>query len=287
MVKVNKKGQIGALILCGLIILIGFSFVIYLKNNDIGEADIGKTSNALFDIIFIKSYVQNCIEGTAKNSLIFIGKQGGYYEVKKPYLKDENFMLPYYLFNNIDFSPSIKDIEKEISRYIDDNLQLCVKGFDEFKIQGFEINQNKPKSKTKIASNSVSFDVDFPIIIKKGENTQKIENFNFAVEDFHLQNIHKVSKEITAIQYNEPNKLCISCIYDLAETNDLYIGINNYGNNSLIFAVKDYNITEDTILKSPFNFTFAIKYEGISCDKLSTIEDPDILQECIEKRTKI
>ena len=32
----NGKGQIGALILFGLIILIGFSFVIYLKNNNVG-----------------------------------------------------------------------------------------------------------------------------------------------------------------------------------------------------------------------------------------------------------
>ena len=71
------------------------------------------------------------------------------------------------------------------------------------------------------------------------------------------------------------------------EENDVYINIIDYGNNSLIFTIKDYNITEDIILKSPFNFTFAIKYEGISCDKLATIEDPDILQECVEIRTKI
>ena len=72
----------------------------------------------------------------------------------------------------------------------------------------------------------------------------------------------------------------------MAEKYDFYVNVINYANTTLIFTIKDYNITKDIIFDIPYNFTFAIKYTGISCNNIGNIEDPDILQECIQIRTK-
>jgi len=273
----TKKSQITVYILLALILAIGYGLIVYLRNSETEKVEIGKISNMPFEISPIKTYIENCIENTGKNALLLIGKQGGYYKLKNPYLKDDNFNLPYYIYNYIDFSPSIKDIENEISKYIDNRLESCINNFEEFKKIGFDISQDKPKSNTKIAINSAYIEVNFPIVITKGGNIQKIEKLSSSINNVHLKSIHNVSKEISNLQYQEPNKLCLSCLYDFGEKNNLYIDVIEYPNNTLIFEIRDYNNSIAEI----YNFTFAIRYPEISCKNLAGVDDFIFLNECL------
>lgn len=282
-----KKSQITYFLLFSLIILIAGSFYFYINNQNLSEeTEIEKSSKFQLDISPIKLYVENCIENTGKDALINIGRQGGYYELKKPYLIDGNFKLPYYVVENLDFSPSIDIIENEISKYISNNLPFCINNFEEFKKQGFNIEQIELQSDTNIELNSVSFDVDFPITIKKDNKISKIENFKVIIDKVPLSSIHKVSKEIATLQLQESTSVCLSCLYKLAEENNLYIDIIQYQNNSLIFNIRDYNITEDNIIKSPYNYTFAVKLEDISCNNFIGTEDQFFIQKCVDELIK-
>ena len=283
----NKKSQITYFLLFSLIILIFGGFYFYTNNqNQIKETKIEKSSEIIFDTSPIKFYIENCIENTGKDALIHIGRHGGYYELKKPYLIDENFKLPYYAVENLDFSPSLNVIENEISKYLDNNLPICINNFEEFKEQGFEIKQNKAKFETKIEQSSVSFDVNFPITIKKVNRIQKIEKFSGYIPNFHLKSINDVNKIIISQQIQNPNSVCLSCLYELAEENNLYIDLIKYSNSSLIFDIRDYNITEDNIIKSPYNFTFAVKLLDISCDNFIRTDDIFFIQRCVEELIK-
>lgn len=264
-----------------MVLLVGSAFIIYLNNKPKAE----ENSNIPSEINPIKLFVENCIEDIGKNALLHIGKHGGYYNTKEPNLKDGNFDLPYYLYSNLDFSPSIKDIEFEISKFIDHNLLQCIGDFQEFKKQGYDIKQGSPSSSTFIGEDLVSFDLSFPIEIEKGSSQQKIDRFNVNLNDVHLKNIYNVSKEIVSFQYENPDRLCLTCVYTLSKKTRLYIDLLNYRNNSIIFTIKDYNRASDSIIEKPYNFTFAIKYAGISCDNVNALEDPDLVQECIELKT--
>lgn len=283
----RNRAQVTLFIILGFVIFIGFVFTIYIKNERNIVVNVKKVSETPFDIQPVKVFVENCIEDTAKNALILIGNQGGYYELKKPYFKDNNFNLSYYFFNNLDFSPSLADIEKEISKYIDKNLDFCINDFEEFKKQGFEIIRGDIiQTDTKIEENSVLFNVNFPITIKRGDHKQQIEKYSINIPDFHLKKIHSVSKEITNYQINNPNTVCLSCLYELAEKNNLIIDIIKYTNTSLIFDIRDYNRTEDNVIKSPYNFTFAIKLIDISCDNFVGLDDLSFIQQCIDEQIK-
>lgn len=277
----HRKCQITIFFLLGLVLLVGSAFIIYLNNKPKTE----ESPNIPYEATPIKLFVENCIRETGKNALLHIGKHGGYYETKEPYLIDEKFDLPYYLYNNLDFSPSLNDIEAEISKYVDDNLLQCIGDFQEFRKQGFDVKRGIPSSSTLIGENIVSFDLSFPIEIKKGNSKQKIERFNVNLNGIHLKNVYNVTKEIVNFQYENSDKLCLTCIYQLSKKTDLYIDLLNYRNNSIIFIIKDYNITSDRIMEKPYNFTFAIKYAGISCGNINALEDPDLVQECIELKT--
>ena len=270
-----------------MIFFIAAGFIFYISNqNKSKEAEIEKSSKIIFDVSPIKFYVENCIEDTAKNALIHIGKHGGYYQLKKPYLIDENFKLPYYVVENLDFSPSLNVIQNEISKYIDNNLPICINNFEEFKNQGFEIIQEEIKSDINIELNSISFNVNFPITIKKDDTIQEIKNFKVRIEQIPLSSIHKVSREITKLQLQEPTSVCLSCLYGLGEKSNLYIDIVEYKNNTLIFDVRAYNTSIIFPEEFPYNFTFAAKYPEVSCDNLGLVDDFIFLNECLEAKKK-
>ena len=58
----NEKSQITIYALLGLIILVGFGLVLYLKNSQIKSSEIEKSSESLFDTASIKLYMVRRIE---------------------------------------------------------------------------------------------------------------------------------------------------------------------------------------------------------------------------------
>src|SRR3989338_760944 len=249
----RNKAQITIFILFGFILLIGFSFIAY-TNNGVKETEIEKVSVAPFDITQIKLYV-------------------------------ENFNLPYYVYENLDFSPSISDIEKEISKYVDNNLKSCLKDFEKFKKQGFEIKQGEIKYDTAIERSSVLIKVDFPIAIKKEDKTIKLNEFKIKI-DSPLSKIFNLTKEMVVIQLEDIDSVCLSCLYQLTNRNNLYLDIFDYDDSSLIFSIKDYNIKEDNLIKSPYTYNFAIKALNISCDNFVGTDDMFFIEMCADNLIK-
>jgi len=67
-------------------------------------------------------------------------------------------------------------------------------------------------------------------------------------------------------------------LYDLGAKNNLYIGITEYFNNTLIFDIRDYNSS----ITGTYNFTFAINYPRISCQNVAEVDDFIFLNDCLE-----
>ena len=277
----NKKSQIVIFVLLGLILLIGFGFISHLNNN-IKDTEIKKVTNVQFDISSIKLYVENCIQNTAKNALILIGKQGGYYETKTPYIHYNNFYRPYYLIEGLDY-PSLSYIEEEISKYIKEKLPSCLNGLNEFKKQGFEINLGALNIHTSSSYNEVYIKTQMQLEIKKDDYAYQLNDFANTIK-IPLGKIYNVSREIINLQLKDKNKLCLSCLNDLIESSGIYIDIFNYVNNTLIFDLRAYNTSISSDNYTSYNFTFAVKYKGVSCDDLISIDDFVLIVDCIEAK---
>lgn len=279
----HKKSQISLFILFGAVILVAAGFLFYTEQKT-GETKTENIDEISLELGPIETFVETCIQDTAKKSMFLIGKQGGYFELKKPYLKDDNFNLPYYFYEDLDFVPSAKDIEKETSKYINNNLPACINNFEEFKKLGFEIEYKEISTNVLIEQDSVSFSVNFPLIIKKEGSIHKIENFIATIYNMPLRKINNVSKEIINLQLQDKDSICLSCLYDLGEKNDLFIDITEYLNNTLIFDLRAYNADLAISPDTPYNFTFAVKHKGMSCDNLAAIDDFIFITECIEAK---
>lgn len=271
----SNKAQISIFILLGLVILIAAAFIINIEDLNFEEDEISSS----FDVAPIKLFVERCLNNVGKESLIFVGEHGGYYNLPNPSLEDENFNLPYYFFENLVLTPSIKTIQSELSKYINENLLFCINDFEEFEKQGFEIEYNNVDTNTIIGENDISFIINFPTKIRKDNELTKIDNYNIKIEKMPLKTINEVSQEIINLQSEDPISVCLSCLYDLGVENDLYIDVQKYFNNTLIFDVISFNASITEI----YNFTFVVWYPKVSCDNLGGVDDFIFLRDCLEQ----
>src|SRR3989338_3633362 len=169
----SKKAQISTFIIIGLIILIVVALVIYIISQlTKEEADLFRKEllETPLDALPAREFVQSCVNSIGEEALHLIGSSGGYISVKesykyfKPYESDavslttdnEN-LIPYWFYLDdykycldckLSFSniPNIDDIERQISKYVEENLISCLGKFEELERQGLAIKTfNLPK----------------------------------------------------------------------------------------------------------------------------------------------
>jgi hypothetical protein len=243
----QKKSQVTLFFILALLILIVFSTVAYLSYKN-------KITN-LKELILIKSeipeqiqvvvdYINDCLEITSYNSLYYIGVHGGYYKVpKESSTRYFTEYIPYYYLNNKTITPTINQVQNEISDYIEDNLGNCL-NINEFKNQGFVINEKNYTVNAIIEEKSVLISLKYPVDIQKEEIKITLNTFDKKI-NLNFKRIYEISKEIINIYAQTPNYICLTCINQLTKDNDVEIemfpsidlGVNN--KNLTLFYIKD------------------------------------------------
>jgi len=233
-------------IIAVIIVAIISIFLIFRNSN--GNTN---SSNVLPEVIPIYTFVQSCIRDTGKEALYHIGQTGGYYIT--------NFSTPsnvsYYFYNGKDYMPSKNTIENELSKYLNNRLVFCINNFTNF--NNSIILQKNISSKARIEDTRVVFDVEYPLTIIKNSNTYTLSNFNGVEIPVRLGIIYNSISELMKNQTENPKSICLSCAYDIASKNDLYIDIYDYDEETSIFMIQDRNLT---INGDVYLYLFANKY---------------------------
>lgn len=199
----------------------------------------------------IHSYVESCIEKTTLDALDFIGLQGGYFIVQKPFTNYFGVNIPYYYYEGKNLMPREERIEEEISNYINTELVFC--DFSNFEEQGFTIKKGKVKTKTTIKENEIILEVKYPLTIKKEDTKSTLDKFTVTVASrFYI--IYTLSKNFIAKEVEDPGYIHLSYLADIATEHDLYVNLVPWVGNTTIFVVTDKSNVE------PYNFRFANKY---------------------------
>ncbi|MEE9525995.1 MAG: hypothetical protein V3V78_05310 [Candidatus Woesearchaeota archaeon] len=94
-------------------------------------------------------------------------------------------------------------IEAQVNKYVNQNLPACLGDYIFFKEQGFEVvADGEIKTTTVIGEFDVSIFVDYPIKIKRGDVSHKIDRF-YVPLDINLKNMYDLAVEITNSQIND------------------------------------------------------------------------------------
>ena len=243
-----KRGQITLFVIIAILLVSAIGVVVYTQREVFGI----KLTSESPEIRPISSFVENCIKSTGEDALIFTGQQGGYFEPKT--LSVEN--IPYYFYNNKSYLPSKQKIESEISFYMNEMLPFCTKNFVDFPDFYIEANPADVKTKTTIWKDRIRFEVQWPVIIKKGETTHQLNKFSSEINS-RLNTIYLTAENFISLQLEDPSSICLSCLTRLAIENDLYIDMADYGNNTVVFTITD---KKATIKDQPYEWSFANRY---------------------------
>ena len=116
-----KKGQIAIFILLGIVILIAVGFIFYLKGG-VEENEVERIQQIPKEAEPFKLYIDECVKKTAVEGAYFLGQQGGYYNLQENYLATFLIDIPFYYNKGKNTVPSIEILQREFSKYINNNL---------------------------------------------------------------------------------------------------------------------------------------------------------------------
>jgi|GEM_PF-6697919 len=233
----NKKSQITAFIIIGIILLFSTALIIYIKDK------VSESTTSIKPITEevpnwaepVKLFTESCIKDKTEEALILLGEHGGYIYPEKngiiPNLADategkgvefifgSNITIPYWFYlsasntckGNCNFrseAPNLykssegdNSIESQIEEYIKEKLPLCLDNYQDLKEQGFTIETGVIKPTVKITEKNVAVKIDFPITLKKDQSETKITQF-YTENDLNLKKIYELAKQITNYQMN-------------------------------------------------------------------------------------
>jgi hypothetical protein len=238
----EKRGQITIFIIVAILLIATIGFY-YIFKNDLGS------QGSLGEYGYVYSFVEECIKEVGTSATYYVSQNGGYF-IPSELSNEEG--IPYYYYSGQSYLPSKENIANEISEYVNEMLFFCTQNFVEF--NGLNISQGEINTQAVIEEEEIVFNIEYPVIIRKGEDTTVIRDFENIKIFNRLGTIYNVASEIIEKQKGN-NDTCLSCSVNLAVENDLYVDMSLYENNSVLFTVEDQDY-------SPFlKFKFINKYD--------------------------
>ena len=205
----NKQGQIAIFIIIGIVIVGGVvSFFVF--RDKITSTGIPSNMQPIYSTFL------SCLEEKTTAGIEILESQGGYIELPdfeqgseySPFGSQMNFLgnpIPYWYYvsgNNLQKEqvPSKTEMEEHLADFVDGKIRNCV--FDDYYLQGFEINQGEPKASVNINEKSVSVDLKMDLSIEKGEDVSVVKSHKIEVKSY-LGKLYDDAKKIYEKEQNE------------------------------------------------------------------------------------
>lgn len=247
---VNKRGQVTIFIIIAVILIatvsLYFVFRDSAKNN----------SEEIIEITPIVNFVQECVDESALASVYYIGQHGGYYLPEVPLTPSS---VPFYFYEGKNIAPSKEYIESELSEYVESAISDCVGNFESF--EEFEIDQGEIGIVSKVTKDRINFELNYPLSIRKGEETSRVEDFESEVSS-KLGLLHESSKFIVSLHERNPNEICINCLSEMQDENGIEIRVDGgegFITYNLIDPSSDFENLEG-LEEGRYTFKFAVGY---------------------------
>lgn len=204
----------------------------------------------------INDFIFDCVDIVTQDAIIVTGMQGGFYDKPANSVDLGWIYLPYYYKTGTYLMPKKETIEREIAKYVEDNLKYCI---DEFESDSFKLDYTDTKAIATIEMDKVVFDIDMPLVLSKEGNKMKIETDSHSKRSKYYDAL-EIAQYITDSHKDDSEMICISCVADLAKEKGMYVEMNDFGEDesTTLIVISEQNPIEPD---DPFIFEFLNKYE--------------------------
>ena len=212
----QKRGQVTVFIVVGIVILIVFSLLFFLRGS-LGEASFEDEMNSLIvpkQLEPINTHIDACLTETVLDGVSILGEQGGYITLPKDIMQRsatnqfsntleiyKGAEVAYWYFetaNGIETQniPTLESMTTELEEYIDENFEDCFYDLDNFREQGFEIQEPTIAiSEVTINNNNIQVKLVSDTSVTLKEVAKDIDK-NMIIVNSKLGELYELSKRI-------------------------------------------------------------------------------------------
>ncbi|MEK6937667.1 MAG: hypothetical protein AABX04_01345, partial [Nanoarchaeota archaeon] len=206
----------------------------------------------------VKNYVEACLYQELSDTVFATAVQGGYFGTPNDFLRydiiynQDYLYVPYYLDQGREELINKTRMEEEISFGLSVSLDKCTN----LSFFPYSVNAvlSEAKVETKISENTVIVKVTLPIIIQEAGSYKEIRQFDLILPS-NLYKLHSAASEITSIQMNKENVVCISCLNEIM--NKYKIELNTIQTEDEQNYIILYSLSD---LEKQVSFNFAHKF---------------------------
>ncbi len=187
---IKKRGQISIFLILGVIIILMGLFYFFYSSEQKSKQTSGQkqVADSGQDIASITSYIQECVNEAATDSLWYLGRRGGHLrpEETSPYgtILVDGLRIPYIINYPQSAFPSKGEMESRLASYFLSSLDLCT-DFSSFQQMGYSIDEPSLASLSIIQSGPIAtinqdevlFAVRYPLNAKVENSTYQLEAF--------------------------------------------------------------------------------------------------------------
>jgi hypothetical protein len=257
--RANKKGQVTIFIIIAVLV-VALGVLIYMFYPKLVSKTETETTNPA-------SFIQECMEENIQDTVDVISLQGG------DYLLDENggyfykgkddaegTYVKYLCYTDEDFTPCINQkpflmehIELEILNSINSNMENCFNSLvASYETKGYDVNLKIGTPEIKIIPNLISTNFNRTLILTKGDEIAKYENFEINLKS-NLYEMIEVTKNIIIWEINLGDSLPEAYMY-----NNPYLAVEKHKKENDI-KVYVLTLTDENNKNSKEVFRFAVR----------------------------
>ena len=239
-----RKAQISIFVIIGIVIIIITGIVVYkINQNRLKQIQLSLPEREKIRPVI--EYVDECIKKTTVNALTKLGDQGLIYPTV--YLASKNRKISYFYFQGKNYFPDIKEINKQISQYIKENIKECTGDFSETKF-AVEDSHTKINSESFFKDDYINVTINYPLKIFTQGQEILINEFSVKVKT-NFKDMYSTATNIILQTKKNPNEINLDF--------DKEIKLTKIDKSTLV-----YEITDDVRLDNkPYRYRFAVKYE--------------------------
>ena len=263
----SRKSQITIFVIIAVLIVVAIGIVFFVQSSLNKTHDTNPVIQTGSENI--AGFVTNCLKLTAEEGLVVIGRQGGYYnfnsEPNVAYSGNDgeqgnlltelgNINVPYY-YDGVLNIPGKQDIADQLSLYIQENLNNCIKDFSIYTQKGYSVTNETLTATTSILDDEVKISLDYPVTIKKASNTQTKTTYNIEVP-VRLGLAYNVSRDFVNMQSSRNTaSFCMECVLVIPKS--FHTQRLKYNDNTDIIIFTDL---ERKLNNNNYDFVIAYKY---------------------------
>ncbi|MBN1502516.1 hypothetical protein JW930_03155 [Candidatus Woesearchaeota archaeon] len=249
----KKRGQITIFIILGLILLFAAIFLIFKIASSKKQIIVEQQTANIEQLAPINNYVILCIEQVGKEALIRLGREGSL--EPNAWIQTSSEKVAYFYYEGTDLFPhSIGIIERDVSNYINANLDGCLNDFASFDYPIYA-KKSQLKATTTFNQDHVVIDVTYPITAMIEESEMTITDFNAQIP-FNFIKIYEVAEDI--IDETKKDEIfgpSFEFIFNLDPRPSVEIVT---GTSTSIYIIEDLSQMIDN---EPYVYRFAVKYD--------------------------